>query len=130
MIPKGSSFPPFFTDFREGVRVVIKTEPGPKDNPKLPAPFYCEIIHDKKVYTLSFNLTSYYRISRHQAFGLDTKDWIGGTIQYVGKTKCARGSMAKTWGPVELEIDLDNEHLKEETPDEFKFGKNLEDSDA
>ena len=51
---------------------------------------------------LGMNQTTYYNVSKHQAFGSDTKDWVGKRIKYTGKTKLKnRPVMANLWEAVE-----------------------------
>lgn len=57
---------------------------------------------------LGMNQTSYYNVSKNQAFGPDTKDWVGKRIKYLGKTKLKnRPVMANLWEAVEPVVELD-----------------------
>lgn len=118
MIPKGGSkFPEFFPKDRlvKGTEVTILTEPAPKDNEKLKAPFYCEVEYKGDKYTLSFNWTTYYTISANDTFGKDTSEWVGLKIKYGG-LQPIKGKMGTVhghvWLPSEAEIDLN----KQEAP--------------
>ena len=114
MIPKGGSkFPEFFPKDKlvKGTEVKILTEAGPKDNPKLKAPFYCTVEYKGTDYTLSFNWTSYYSISANENFGKDTAEWVGLSIKYGG-IQPIKGKMGTVqghiWLPVDKEINLDS----------------------
>lgn len=57
---------------------------------------------------LGLNQTSYYNISKNQAFGPDTNFWVGLKIKYIGKKKLEKyPAMARVWEGVEPVIDVD-----------------------
>ena len=114
MIPENNQKYAPFLQPKIGMKVTIMTEAGPKDNPKLKSPFYCDVSLDGGTYCLSFSWAVYKNVSCHPLFGADTKNWIGQTIVYAGKqpVKVKSGTVqAHMWNPCEKVIDL-NDHLK------------------
>lgn len=57
---------------------------------------------------LGLNQTSYYRISKNDAFGADTKFWNGKKIRYLGKQKLEKYPVTpRVWEAITPEINLD-----------------------
>ena len=112
MIPKNNSKFAEWLPLTVGMKVSILTEAGPKDNEKLKSPFYCDVMYKDNTYAVGFSWAAYSSISSNDSFGPDTANWIGKTIQYVGKkpVKTKTGTVqAHMWVALDEEIDLNQE---------------------
>lgn len=105
MIPQ-SNFNPWLP-VSPNIRVRIISEPKAPENPKIHALLIFDVEYKGQKFAMTLSQTAYNKIAKHQAFGLDTADWVGKEIQYVGKEKTSKGGAAHIWNPVEPVIDVE-----------------------
>lgn len=109
MIPKGSQNYAPWLPLEVGMKVKIMNEAQAKDNPKLKSPMYCDVDYKGSTYCVGLSWAAYRNISMNSSFGVDTTNWKGQYIQYLGKkpVKAKTGTVfAHMWQGITEEIDL------------------------